>query len=162
MIRHRSDNGWNTTDRVAHPGTFNANPLSATAGFTCLEMIATEPIVERTHDAASTIKSELNRVLCTEGVSGLVHGHGSDMFLVFDVDYDGDLGEQCTVPHDAVLKSIGSQKKNMFRKAMLNHGVDVMNGYWLVCSSVLGTTEINHIVDAFERSIRDMKADDLF
>lgn len=162
MIQRRSDDSWNSTGRVAHPGTFNANPLSATAGFTCLEMIAAEPIVERTHEAALTIRSELNRVLHTEGVSGLVHGHGSDLFLVFDVDYEGELGESCAVPHEAVLKSIGSHKKNMFRKAMLNHGVDVMNGYWLVCSSVLGQAEIGQIVTAFEQSIREMKACELF
>ena len=41
---------------------------------------------------------------------------------------------------------------------MLNHGVDVMNGYWLVFSSVLGKDEIDHVLEAFDRSLGDLKA----
>ena len=40
MIAHRGDPEWDNRQRVYHPGTFNANPLSAVAGATCLELIA--------------------------------------------------------------------------------------------------------------------------
>jgi glutamate-1-semialdehyde 2,1-aminomutase len=158
MIQHRENRGWNNSSRVSHPGTFNANPLSAAAGSTCLELIAAEPIVEKTHAAADAIRAGMNEVLRKQKVRGLVHGHGSEGFVVFDVDYDGDLGEHCAVPHEAVLASIGSQRTALFRKALLNHGVDVMNGYWLVFSSVLGKEEIDHVLEAFDRSLSDLKA----
>ena len=41
MIAHQEDPAWDDVRRVAHPGTFNANPLSAAAGIAALELVAT-------------------------------------------------------------------------------------------------------------------------
>lgn len=161
MISHNSEGTRDPSLRVPHPGTFNANPLSAIAGATCLEIIAAEPIVEKTHRVGSRVRDEFNRVLRAENVRAFVHGHSSEGFIVFDSDYDGELGEQCSAPHDEILASLASAKTAMFRKAMLNNGVDLMNGYWLVFSSVLAEREIDHLVSAFERSIVSMKKCDL-
>ena len=38
MIEFRNDAAWNAERRVQHPGTFNANPLSAAAGSTMLRI----------------------------------------------------------------------------------------------------------------------------
>ena len=161
IIGHGSEGNRDPSLRVPHPGTYNANPLSAVAGSTCLEIIASEPIVEKTHTVASRVREEFNRILRAEEVSAFVHGHGSEGFIVFDSDYDGDLGEQCSAPHDEILASLTSAKTAMFRKAMLNNGVDVMNGYWFIFSSVLGEREIEHLVSAFQKSIGSMKGCDL-
>jgi len=43
MTAFRNDPDWNGHSRVAHPGTYNANPMSAAIGSRCLELIASEP-----------------------------------------------------------------------------------------------------------------------
>ena len=62
MIAHRGDPEWDNTRRVYHPGTFNANPLSAVAGATCLEMIATQPINKQADARAAQLKDGLNEI----------------------------------------------------------------------------------------------------
>nr|WP_231578003.1 aminotransferase class III-fold pyridoxal phosphate-dependent enzyme [Thermorudis peleae] len=37
LLEFRDDPAWNQERRVQHPGTFNANPLSAAAGCACLQ-----------------------------------------------------------------------------------------------------------------------------
>ena len=61
MIAHTGDPEWDNNRRVAHPGTFNANPLSAAAGATCLEMLAREPINERADEMADRLRRGTKR-----------------------------------------------------------------------------------------------------
>ena len=56
MIAHRGDPAWDNVRRVYHPGTFNANPLSAAAGATALELLASEPINERADAMADRLE----------------------------------------------------------------------------------------------------------
>ena len=46
--------------RIQHPGTFNANPLSAAAGTACLRTIANQPINERADQAAQRLCKGIN------------------------------------------------------------------------------------------------------
>ena len=49
--------------RLAHPGTFNANPVSATAGIAMLETIQSEPVIEKADAAATRLKAGLQDAL---------------------------------------------------------------------------------------------------
>jgi glutamate-1-semialdehyde 2,1-aminomutase len=40
VLAHRGNGDWDRTRRVAHAGTFNANPVSAAAGITTLELVS--------------------------------------------------------------------------------------------------------------------------
>ena len=44
---------------LPHPGTFNGNPVSATAGIATLELVATEPVIERADAMAARLKTRL-------------------------------------------------------------------------------------------------------
>ena len=50
-----------STPRIAHPGTFNANPLSATAGSTCLSLFEDDAHQHRAADTAAEMSSDLAR-----------------------------------------------------------------------------------------------------
>ena len=156
MISHRKDQEWNRLKRVAHPGTYNANPMSAAAGARCLEIIAQEPINKIADEAASLLKSELNGVLKRKNIKGFVHGHGALAYLVWGVDYDGDM-DICTAPHDALLGSINSERTPHFRRAMLNNGVDVMSGHQFIFSCTHGKKEVEDTVEAFEKAATQMQ-----
>ena len=77
MIAHRGDPEWDNTRRVYHPGTFNANPLSAVAGAVCLEMIATQPINKQADAMATRLKAGLNEIFGKMEVAGHAHGIAS-------------------------------------------------------------------------------------
>jgi glutamate-1-semialdehyde 2,1-aminomutase len=70
MIAHRGDPEWDNRHRVYHPGTFNANPLSAVAGATCLELIASQPINQQADAMAGRLKRGLNDILGKMEVAG--------------------------------------------------------------------------------------------
>jgi len=61
LMAHRGDPAWDRSERVAHAGTFNANPLSAAAGIATLEAVADGSVQVR----ASKLAEELRRDLPT-------------------------------------------------------------------------------------------------
>ena len=161
MISHREDDEeWNASRRIAHPGTHNANAVSATAGAICLEIISREPINQKAEEMGEKLKQELNRVLRRDGVRGFAHGYGSIIHLVFGMEYEGDL-HVCTAPHEALLASNNSRLSQAFRRAMLNNGMDVMGGDRFLLSAVHRDRDIEDAAAAFEKSIGQMRKEGL-
>ncbi len=162
MITFHADPEWNRLHRVSHPGTFNANPLSAAAGARCLELLAREPVNRRAEEASLALKAELNRVLRKRKVSGFVHGYGSLLYAVFGAEWAGEREdglELCAVAHEQLLRSIHSETTRTFRRAMLNQGVDVMSGHQFILSAAHGRPEVEGIAAAFERAVAAMQAE---
>ena len=60
--------------RVAHPGTYNGNPLSAAAGVACLEIVRDPKIQDKAADTATKIKAGFQDALKRTGVEGAVGG----------------------------------------------------------------------------------------
>ena len=84
----RGTREWDNNRRVAHPGTFNANPLSAAAGAACLEMLAREPINERADEMADRLRRGLNEVMGKMEVSGVAYGVSSLVMVAFGVEIE--------------------------------------------------------------------------
>jgi glutamate-1-semialdehyde 2,1-aminomutase len=134
MIAHRGDPDWDNHHRVYHPGTFNANPLSAVAGATCLEMIATEPINQRADAMADRLKGGLNDIFGRMEVSGHAHGIASMIHVVLD-DCNCDR-EICTMPHRQIKQANASPAVTALKRGLQNNGVDIMGrDAFLVCDS---------------------------
>ena len=70
---------WMRFGRIHHPGTFNANPLSAAAGVACLEIVRDPGVQKKATATADQIKAGMNDVLRRHGVEG--HA-GGDVSLV--------------------------------------------------------------------------------
>jgi glutamate-1-semialdehyde 2,1-aminomutase len=62
------------TERIQHPGTFNANPVSAAAGCATLEIIRDTDACERAVDYAGRLRADMNAILVEEGVRWAVFG----------------------------------------------------------------------------------------
>ena len=71
--------------RFVHPGTFNANPVSAVAGIAALEIIESEPITEMADAAADRLKRGLRNALTKQEVTGHVHGVSSIIHVALGV-----------------------------------------------------------------------------
>lgn len=67
--------------KIGHPGTYNANPLSASAGVACMGLIADAAVQKQATASAAAIRRGMNEALRQAGVPGCVYGEAS-MFRI--------------------------------------------------------------------------------
>ncbi len=67
--------------KIVHPGTYNANPLSAAAGVACMGLVADPETQQRANASAAAIRTGMNAALRDAQVPGCVYGAAS-MFRV--------------------------------------------------------------------------------
>lgn len=158
----KDEPGWNAKKKVIHPGTFNANPLSAAAGATCLAKCA-DPAVQAHCDAmAARLRIGFNTVLETKGVAGCAWGDSSAFHVIVGERVSnrtaGDLRTPEGVPA-ATLKASGKAGlAGPLSAAMLLEGVDLFNTGGMM--SVRHTeADIDFTIEAFERSLGRMRID---
>ena len=143
--------------RIAHPGTFNANPVSATAGIATLEVLTTEPIIERADEMAARLKQGLREALMKMEVTGHVHGIASIVHVALGVECDC-AGEICTLPH-ARLAEAATARSQSIKLAMLNEGIDMLGGIGFIVSAVHEEQQIDRTAEAFERALVALRED---
>src|SRR5215470_955891 len=61
-------------DKTAHPGTYNANPLSAAGAVTTLSLVRVEDLAEKANRTAAELRSALRQVLIEESVPWGIYG----------------------------------------------------------------------------------------
>ena len=158
LIAHRSDAAWNTTLRIGHPGTFNANPLSAAAGVACLERLAAEPANQQADRAAAMLKEGINRLLRDHRIAGFAHGLSSIVKVVLGMTAPAR-EEDLSGLHADIAAAADPEIGRMFKLAMLNEGVDTMGGGRFIVSAVHSDDDIDETIDAFGAAIRQMKTE---
>ena len=160
MLEFRHDAAWNAEHRVAHPGTFNSNPLSAAAGSTMLSLVKNGEHHTYADQLNDRLVSGLNQVLAKLGVSGCAYGLASYFHIL--------LGREAARPGDGIewpgTEAPGRMRASLLaalKRAMLNHGVDLMGGTGGFTSAVHSQEDIDQTVSAFESAVREMKAEGL-
>ena len=157
MIAHRDDPQWDSRERIAHPGTFNANPMCAVAGATCLEMVASQPINRRADEMATRLKTGLNGVFSKMEVAGHAYGIASLIHLSFaDCDCDREV---CTMSHHEIHEAASGGAAMHLKRAMINSGVDMMARGSLIVSASHGEDDVDRTLVAFEDSLAAMRGD---
>ena len=159
MLEFRDDAGWNAGLRVAHPGTFNANPLSAAAGSTMLAQVATGEHHRHADRLNERLIAELNRVIDDAGVPGRAYGLAS-YFHIF-------LGKEAPRPAGGIEwpegagepARISGSVTSALKRGMLNHGVDLMGGSGGFTSGVHTEPDIDLTIQAFEATVREMRTE---
>ena len=150
-------NSEDASRSVTHPGTFHGNPLSATAGIACLDLLSTEPINERADAMAERLKRGIRDTLSKTEVPGHVYGIASIVHVALGVEC-GCGGEICTMPHADIAGAAGARgdygtRAAAFKLAMLNEGVDIMGGIGFMVSSAHREEDIDRTADSFERAL---------
>ena len=151
--------------RVAHPGTFNANPLSAVAGERALRAIAEEDVNIVANERASQLSRGLNRALIEAETPGCVWADASMVHIILGQDVarpdDGETwdwaqhgGPQSTLPVTP------AEIAWPFRRALLNHGVDLM-GMGALVSCVHTESDIDATIDSFAAALSDLRRDEI-
>ncbi|HEX5504397.1 MAG TPA: aspartate aminotransferase family protein [Thermomicrobiales bacterium] len=160
------DDEWNRTRKVAHPGTYNANPLSAAAGVTALGLVA-DPAVQRQADAlARALKIGFNEAFQRRGVPGFAYGESSIVNTVIGTPYPGALPLDLEHPEGVDARTLKGRGPEPLLTALhagaVLEGVDLWHGGGAIVSVAHSREDIAHTVEAFDRTLARMQAEGLF
>jgi glutamate-1-semialdehyde 2,1-aminomutase len=163
-LEFKDEPGWNARKKVIHPGTYNANPLAATAGYTCLKRCEDPAVQRHCDEMASRLRAGLNTMMEKHGVEGCAWGESSAFHII--------VGEHCAnrtagdlhTPHGispATLKSSGKAGlATPLCLGMLLEGVDLFNAGGML-SVAHGKDDVDFTIEAFERTLGRMRQDGL-
>lgn len=153
IFEPRDDPQWNRYRMVPHPGTFNANPLSAAAGIAALRLIATGEPTKRAQEMADMLIRGINDLLQRRGIPGCAYGRASIFKTFIGQEAPpitrGDFRHATT---DAEILLRGTPIARDLRKGMLLNGVDLMRVAGFL--SAAHTPElVDATVQAFDRTL---------
>ena len=148
----------NRHTKIAHHGTFNANPISAAAGCAMLSSLADGQATKEVNAQAQKLRAGMNEILAQEAVAWKVYGEYSDWKIFFDADAPPrDGADQSVSGIDwRRLDSKNAQKSRALRQALILHGVD-FNG----ARALVGTCHTDDVIEetlaAFRAGVQTMK-----
>ena len=148
----------NRHTKIAHHGTFNANPISAAAGCAMLSSLADGRATKEVNAQAQKLRAGMNEILAQEAVAWKVYGEYSDWKIFFDADAPPrDGADQDVSGIDwRRLDSKNAQKSRALRQALILHGVD-FNG----ARALVGTCHTDDVIEetlaAFRAGVQTMK-----
>src|SRR2546428_663785 len=151
MLAFRGDPDWDRSQRVAHAGTFNANPLCAAAAIATLELCADASLQARANKLGDELRRALADVMKRVGAPGTCYGEAS----IYHVSFEGKPG---LAGPDRPRKG---SLYHLLRCALLNNGVDCSaNHGWI--SAVHTEEALERTLQSYEKAFRAMVADGAF
>jgi glutamate-1-semialdehyde 2,1-aminomutase len=119
LLKFGDDPAWNRGRRISHPGTFNANPLSAAAGVACLDVVARGDVHPHVNRLAQRLRDGCNDAGARYGLQGCAYGTFSMVHFCLDREsLQAEGGPRYAKGRSALTGKL--------RKAMLVQGVDLM------------------------------------
>ncbi len=138
---------------ISHPGTFNANPLSAAAGARCLELVATSPVNVRADAAADRLKQGLNDVFARLEVPG--HAYGLASIVHTRIGVQAEIDEYGIIQGEARGAPMGAEADRLLGLAMMNEGIDSHDRF--LTAMTHADEDIDRTVAAFEKSVSQVR-----
>ena len=157
LLEFRDDPAWK---KVPHPGTFNANPLSAAAGSTCLEIVS-NPEIQRHCDAlAATLRAGCNALLVERSIPGVVYGESSVFHVLLGESpsnmTNGDLRAPEGLTPERLKTANTGKVKATLNAGMLLNGVDLFSNGGLF-SYAHTPDDVDKTLEAFDTTICRMR-----
>ncbi|MBA7563935.1 Glutamate-1-semialdehyde 2,1-aminomutase 1 [subsurface metagenome] len=155
------DDEWNRYKRVAHSGTFNANPLCAASGIATLNILATGRPQQQANKMTTLLREGLEFVIKKKGIIGCAYSEYSVCHLYFG---ECEMREKC----DRVicLNSAKISRQNTGEILGLNltiNGVHTTNrGNSFFLSAIHAEKDIDETIHAFELSFEEMIEEGIF
>jgi len=149
-------------EKIGHPGTFNANPVSAAAGITCLGILADTDANDQAAATAAKLRDGLNEVLTAEKLPWAVYGTSSGFHLFMNPKKRAGVSPANFDPFKCTFDELKDQPKELvgrFRLAMLVNGVDLNPRLGGFTSSTHQASDVADTVGAFREAIRMLKAE---
>ncbi len=147
-------------EKIGHQGTYNANPLSAAAGITALEIIQQGDACAQASGQAAKLRSACNAVLASEGVNWACYGQFSGFYFFMNPegrDIDPMSFDPAAVGHAALAQKSPLAEK--LRLALLVHGVDIAGKPGGSVSATHSDSDIEETAMAVRAAIRLLRED---
>ncbi len=150
----------NGREKIGHPGTFNANPLSAAAGIATLEIVESTDACARANAYGETLRTRLNEMFEEEKISWAAFGSFSKFQLFTNPDHapitPTSFDAKDHLP--ALLKGKGaSPLHHKLKLGALLNGVDLGSGPGGVISAMHGEEELEITVTAMRETVRALR-----
>jgi len=148
-------------EKIAHPGTYNANPLSAAAGIAALEIVGGGDVCKRANSVASELRGALNEVLAAERAPWAIHGTFSG-FHFFLNPKQRQIQPGRFDPMSLDYKELLGNPAPLGRKlrlALFANGVDISSRLSGFTSAAHGKAEIEDTANALRQSLRMLRAE---
>jgi glutamate-1-semialdehyde 2,1-aminomutase len=139
--------------KMKHPGTFNANPLSAAAGCAALRLVSTGEPCRRANASGLSLRQKLNEMFRRRSLSWLAFGEFSGWKLLPDYQGPRPSGDDF-IPYDGKPDRLDAPKDprlvHAFRRGMLLHGIDL--------PGLGGMTSMSHTDTDIEKTVAAVAA----
>lgn len=148
-------------EKISHPGTFNANPVSAAAGLATLEIIASTDACARADACASAIRAGFNRAIKELGVAWAAYGTSSGVHL-FTNPTRRPVNPQTFDPFSIAPEESKTSPPELLTKlrlAMLVSGVDCNPWPGAMVSAAHGPEDVEKTVEAFHAALTMLRAE---
>ena len=134
--------------KMRHPGTFNANPLSAAAGIAALGIVADGEPCRIANEAARLLRQGLNQLFTERGWDWVAYGEFSMVRLLPGYSGPHPQGDDF-IPYGGSFDRLDGPREvrliHAFRRGMLLHGVDL--------PGLGGMTTAAHTAEDVERTV---------
>jgi glutamate-1-semialdehyde 2,1-aminomutase len=114
--------------KMRHPGTFNANPLSAAAGAAALQIVANGEPGRKASEIGRLLRQRLNQLFAERGASWIAYGEFSMFHLLAGYQGPRPNGDDF-IPYNGDLHRLDGPRNMSLtfavRQGMLLHGVDL-------------------------------------
>jgi glutamate-1-semialdehyde 2,1-aminomutase len=149
-------------EKIAHPGTFNANPLSAAAGIAALEIVGTGDACARANRFGETLRRRANEVFEEEKIPWAAYGTFS-MFHIFTNPDRVSITPTRFDPHHEPAASLAGRSQaglvDKLRLAMMVNGVDLNSSPGGMVSATHDTPELDDTIRALRLSLRMLRSE---
>jgi glutamate-1-semialdehyde 2,1-aminomutase len=147
--------------KMKHPGTYNANPLSAAAGVAALKIVETGEPSRVSNECAAALRRELNAVFGRKSSRFVAYGDYSAIKII--PDYNGPRSDADDfIPYDGdwrqIDRKVDPNLTHAYRCALLLGGVDWM-GWGGSTSLAHSDADVDQTVSAFDQAIDLLRGD---
>ncbi len=149
-------------EKINHPGTFNANPVSAAAGIACLTELAETDANEVADARAAELRAGLNDLLAAEGLAWAAYGTSSGFHLFTNPNRRSDIRPDRFDPHACTLDELKGGHKALvgrLRLALLVNGIDTNQRLGGFTSATHTSADIAEAVAAWREAIHMLRAE---
>ncbi|MBI1929383.1 aspartate aminotransferase family protein [Candidatus Poribacteria bacterium] len=163
LISIKAEKATRRGQKMPHPGTFNANPLSASAGIAMLKIVKTGVPHEQVNCIAAVLREGLNEVIDTHRLDWAVYGEFSGIKFLIGHGVDGMRAADFN-PYEwdyRKLKGGSNAELGMnLRCGLLLNGIDISVNGGMTMAAHTGD-DVKKTIEAFNLTIEWMKEDGL-
>ncbi len=147
-------------EKIAHPGTFNANPLSAAAGAAALAIVGTSDACARANHYGEILRRHINEVFEEERVPWAAYGTFSMLHIFTNPDHVAIRPTEFDPHQQPTAALTGNRQADIVHKlrlAMMVGGVDFNGSPGGLVSATHGEAELEDTIAALRKAVHMLK-----